>query len=594
MFEQQPIGITSDVISVNANTRLMLPAMLLLSWSPSVLPDEVQVTTEMLEAPPAADWLMWRRTPDAWAYSPLEQISRENVGQLSRVWARAMEPGPQQATPLIHGGIMYLPHAGNVVQALDARTGDLLWEYRRDSVPKSLMGILTALRHLAIYEDKIFLATLDAHLVALDAQTGDVVWDHKVADYRFGYRYNSGAMVFDGKVVAGISGCTTTAPGGCFVSAHDPDTGEELWRVHSLPQARDPGEETWAGRPVEKRWGGSMWQSGSYDPETKMIFWGTGVPVPYGEAQRGGIGRSSALYTNSTLAIDADTGKRMWFRQHLPSDNWDMDHVYERYVVDRIVGDATRRTVVGIFGKLGIVRALDAVTGDHLWSRETIFQNLVTAIDPDSGNPTLNESLIPDFNETVNVCPSNIGGKNWNAGAYHPDVDAIFVAQNQTCMEFLIRKIDESTFSPGVDLHFLTSFAKTVAAPGKSGKVGRIDAISATTGEILWTHEQAAPWTGALLTTAGGLLIGGDAVGRLKAFDVESGEPLWESPLSAAITGFPVSYEVDGRQYIAVPVGGGTILDFELSQLVQSNSLPEASSDLPSGRNVLIVFALPE
>ena len=328
---------------MNYQRRLIVVAVLLLSCPMSAFSEKVRVTTDMLENPPAADWLMWRRTPDAWAFSPLKQINRENVGKLNRVWDRPMEAGPQQATPLVHRGIMYLPHPGNVVQALDARTGDLLWEYRRELVDNTLMELLTALRHLAIYEDKIFLATLDAHLVALDAQTGDVVWDHKVADHKLGYRYNNGAMVFGGKVVAGMSGCTTTAPGGCFVSAHDPDTGEELWRVHSLAQPGDPLEKTWAGRPVEKRWGGSMWQSGSYDPKTNLIFWGTGVPVPYGEAQRGGIGRSSALYTNSTLAINADSGEIKWFKQHLPGDSWDMDNVYERYLVGRKDGDGTTR-----------------------------------------------------------------------------------------------------------------------------------------------------------------------------------------------------------------------------------------------------------
>jgi len=543
----------------------------------------------MLESPPAEDWLMWRRTPDSWAYSPLKQIDRDNVEQLTLAWALEMEPGKQESTPLVHRGVMYLVHAENIVQAVDASTGDLLWEYRRELAESVLdMFEVNMTRHLAIYEDKLFLATLDAHLVALDARTGAVVWDHEVADYTRGFSYTSGAMIFDGKVVSGIAGCTTTAPGGCFVTAHDPDTGRELWRVHSLPQPGDPAAATWGGRPIEKRWGGSMWMSGSYDPQNDLIFWGTGVPVPYGEIQRGGsVSDQSALYTNSTLAIDADTGERKWYRQHFPRDNWDMDHTFERFIVDREESGLERRTLVGIFGKLGIVWALDAATGNYLWSQETIFQNLVKDIDRDTGNVTINEDLIPEIDKKVDVCPSHIGGKNWNAGTYHPGTGAIYIAQNQTCMEYWLRTIDESKFLPGKGLHEMMSSDRIIHAPGKANAIGRIDAISATDGEILWTHEQAVPWTGALLSTGGGLLIGGDGGRRLKAFDVQNGDVLWEIPLSAAITGFPVTYKTGGRQYIAVPVGGGTYLDGALNSL-------SVDAHKSSGRNVLMVFALPE
>ena len=448
---------------------LLLLAMLFLSYPMTAFSEKVWVTTEMLEAPAAADWLMWRRTPDAWAYSPLKQINKKNVNQLSLAWALAMEPGPQQTTPLVHQGVMYLPHVGNVVQAVDARTGDIIWEYRRELDEEDMELYMNSTRHLAIYQDKIFLATLDAHIVALDAHSGKVVWDHEVADNKYGFRYTNGAMVFDGKVVAGMAGCTTTAPGGCFVSAHDPETGKELWRVHSLPQPGDPAESTWGGRSYEQRWGGSMWQSGSYDPVTDMIFWGTGVPVPYGEIQRGGSG-DDVLYTNSTLGIDADTGKRKWFKQHMPRDSWDLDHTFERYIVNRKVGNKTRRTVVGIFGKLGIVRALDAATGEYLWSKETIFQNVITAIDPKTGDATINTSLIPKINEKVEICPSTIGGKNWNAGASHPDTNVIYIAQNQTCMEWKLREVDEAAFEVGEDLHFTTSISRSICCPGEKRK----------------------------------------------------------------------------------------------------------------------------
>lgn len=549
-------------------------------------PAAAGVSRAMLEQPPPEDWLMWRRTADAWAYSPLDQINRGNVDKLTLAWALAMEAGAQEATPLVHHGVMYLPHPGNLVQALDARSGDRLWEYRHELDDRVFeQSVLDMSRHLAIFGDKIYLATLDAHIVALDAASGAVVWDHQVADYTLGYRYTSGPMVFDGKIVAGMSGCTSTAPGGCFVSAHDPETGTELWRVHAISQDPDPQSAGWGTRPPAQRWGGSTWLSGSYDPVTRLVFWGTGVPIPYGERQRGGVPQL-ALYTNSTLAIDVDTGALRWHRQHLPRDNWDMDHPFERFIVDRREGAATRRTVVGVFGKPGIVWALDAATGRYLWSRETIHQNVIESIHPETGEVTVNADLIPAIGQQVQVCPSNIGGKNWNAGTYYPATDAIYVAQNQTCMDFTLRPVDESQFPRGEDLHLPTNIARYYPAPGKADAVGRIDAISVRDGTILWTHEQPAPWTGALLSTGGGLIIGGDAARRLKAFDAETGGVLWEIPLSAVISGFPVSYAVHGRQYLAVPVGGGTQLDGVVAPMTRPVRAP-------AGSNVLMVFALP-
>ncbi len=566
-------------------TLLMLVFTLAMPLLVNADDTKIWVTDETLSNPPAEDWLMWRRTVDGWAHSPLDQINKDNVNKLSMAWAVAMGPGMQQVTPLVHNGVMYLAHVGNTVQAVDATNGDLIWEYKRELDPIIQTTFLQATRHLAIYEDKIFLATLDAHIVALNAKTGEVVWDHEVADYTFGYRYTSGAIVFKGKVLAGMAGCTSPTPGGCFVTAHDPGTGKELWRVHTLAQVGDPQEASWADVPIERRWGGSAWLSGSFDAETNLTFWGTGVPIPYGEAQRGGK-PIAALYTNSTLAIDIDSGELKWYRQHLPRDNWDLDHVFERYVIDRKEGNATRRTVVGALSKLGIVWALDAETGRYLWSRNTIYQNVVKSIHPETGEVEIDESLIPEIGKTIDICPGNTGGKNWNAGTYHPGTGALYLAQNQMCMEYTLKEIDLDKLAKGTELHYPAQTAKPKAAPGKGNAIGRIDAISATTGEILWTYEQPAPWTGALLSTASGLIIGGDQARRLKAFDATTGELLWEIPLASVITGFPVTYAVNGRQYLAVPSGGMTALDLTYGQVMQG---PKS----PAGTNLVTVFALP-
>nr|MBO2476865.1 pyrrolo-quinoline quinone [Bacillota bacterium] len=266
----------------------------------------VPVTDEMLvnAADDPNNWLMWRRTYNHWGYSPLDQINRDNVASLQLVWARAMEPGLQETTPLVYNGIMYLVHSPDVVEALDATTGDLIWRYERE-LPEVYPPLAFANRNIAIYQDKIFLATADAALVALDARTGQVVWEQQVGDWTVGQHYSGGPMVVKGKVIAGMSGCYYINTR-CFVTAHDPETGEELWRTYTIPAPGEPGDETWNGLPLELRYGGSAWMSASYDPELDLIFQGTAVPIQWTSAQRG-TGDGDVLYTNSTLALDPDT-----------------------------------------------------------------------------------------------------------------------------------------------------------------------------------------------------------------------------------------------------------------------------------------------
>lgn len=542
----------------------------------------IWVTDEMLNDPPAEDWLMWRRTADAWAHSPLKQINKDNVSKLTLAWSVATTPGMQEITPLVHKGVMYIPHLGNIVQAVDATSGDLIWEYRRELEPYIMAEFIKATRHLAIYEDKIILATLDAHIVALDAASGEVAWDHEVADRKFGYRYTSGPLVFNGKIIAGMSGCTTPAPGGCFITAHDPKDGKELWRVHTIAQPDDPNASTWGQIPPEHRLGSSPWMSGSYDVKNNLTFWGTGVPVPYGEVQREDS-PITALYTNSTLAIDVDSGEMKWFRQHLSRDNWDMDHVFERYIVDRKDG---RRTVVGIFSKLGIVWALDSDDGSYLWSRETVYQNVVKGIHPETGEVEIEKKMIPQIGESIGICPSTAGGKNYNAGTYHPETNAIYIPQNQACNTMTLKEINFDKLEQGMDMHYAAVATEAYPMPGKADALGRIDAISVETGDSLWIYEQRAPWTGALLSTAGGLIMGGDANRRFKALDAKTGELLWEIPLSAAITSYPVTYSVDGRQYVAIAAGAMTATDLSFGHLW--------GAPPPTSSNVVMVFALPQ
>ncbi|MBI2186514.1 MAG: PQQ-binding-like beta-propeller repeat protein, partial [Acidobacteria bacterium] len=264
------------------------------------------VTDATLRNPSPNDWLHWRRTLDGWGYSPLSQITRDNVGQLQLVWSWAMRPGSNQATPLVYNGVMYLANPGSSVQALDAATGDLIWEYEREYEGAQGAGD-RPMRGLAIWDDKIYVTTADAHIVALDARTGRVAWDVTVADNRKGYTYTSGALVVSGKIVAGMTGCSRYKDDVCFISAHDGRTGKELWRTSTIARPGEPGGETWGDLPLMFRAGGDAWITGSYDPAANLIYFGTAQAKPWAQVVRGTDG--DALYTNATLALNPDTGK---------------------------------------------------------------------------------------------------------------------------------------------------------------------------------------------------------------------------------------------------------------------------------------------
>ncbi|MBA3886808.1 MAG: PQQ-binding-like beta-propeller repeat protein [Acidobacteria bacterium] len=511
-----------------------------------------------------------------------------------------MEPGGQYTTPLVHGGVMYLPHPGDVIQALNARTGDIIWEFRYErraapavaGSPAPRPGRST--RNLAIYGTSLFHVTGDARILAIDARTGQLVWEVEEQPRR-GIGHMAGPFIADGKVITGRSCSAVGGPEACFLAAHDPETGEELWRTHTIPRPGEPGDETWAGLPYERRWHVGTWGGGSYDPELNLIYWGTSVPAPSLEQVRGTPG-GDALYSNATLAIDGATGRIVWHYQHLPRDNWDLDHVFERYLVDievapepgevawinpRLRPGERRRVVTGIPGKTGIVYTLDRVTGEFLWARETIHQNVVRTIDPDSGRVNINEDLIvAPFIEQL-VCPSLGGGKNWPAGAYSPLTQLMYQPQQNMCM-----LLTGNTERPAPEDGYATDWV-IVPDPREPNSIGRVDAVSIASGRTAWLHQQRAGTIGSLVATAGGLVFGGDVDRRFRAFDDATGAILWETILSAPASAHPVSYGVDGDQYIAVPVGGNTASPERRVLSLHPELKP------PHGVNTLFVFTLP-
>lgn len=523
--------------------------------------DYTPVTDAVLQNPDQGDWLMYRRTYDAWGYSPLTAINRDNVSSLQLAWSLAMEPGEQETTPLVHDGVMYIVHPGDVIQALDATNGDLIWEYRREKIATGK----TRMRNIAIYDDKIFHVTKgEPHLIAVNARTGELAWEVPVEG-----SFSSGPIVVDGKVISGRSCSPVDGPRTCYIAAYDAENGDEIWRTGTIVHPDEPGGDSWGDLPYDERRHVGAWGVGSYDPALKLIYWGTSVPAPSLERVRGTPG-GAVLYSNSTLALDADSGAIAWYYQHLPRDNWDLDHVFERYLVDaRVEPDPdsvpwinfeapvgeVRKVISGIPGKTGIVYTLDRKTGEFLWARPTLNQNVVTHIDSDTGRVHVNEDLVVDAFEEILVCPARSGGKNWPAGAYSPRTGLMYQPQQNLCM---LHTGNTEQATPEEVYASSVIFVEDPTVAGDPYPVGRVDAVSLSSGQMAWTHEQRAGMISGLVATGGGLVFAGDVNRRLKALDDLTGEVLWETIVSGPVTGHPISYAVDGRQFIAVPVGGGT------------------------------------
>jgi len=541
------------------------------------------VTDTMLLKPDDGDWLMWRRTLDGWGYSPLDRINKQNVKDLQVAWTWSIPAGPTETTPLVHDGVLFQQGNGNSVQALNAATGDLIWNFTR-ALPAAMItpNANLSLRNMAIYGGNLIIATSDDHLLALDAKTGKIAWDHQTADWSKGWRYTSGPMVVPGgKVIVGMTGCGSAQPGGCFITGHDASNGNEIWRFYTIARPGEPGGDTWNGLPLESRFGASAWIAGSYDPDQKLIFYGVGQPYPWISELRGTLPlkpgqNNDALYTDSTLALDTDTGKLKWYHQYLKNDTWDLDYVYERILVDLPVeGGGTRKSVVTA-GKLGIVEALDRNTGQWLWAKPTVPQNVVEAIDPKTGEKTINQMAIPHIGQTTVNCPADPGGRGWPATAYSPKTQALYMPLNEFCSNTTPQPLDPGQIYTGGGR---ATFAR-VPVPNSDGNIGRVDAIRLTDQKTLWSHRQRSPQTSAMLPTGGGLVFGGTWDRYFRAFDDTTGDVLWQLRTNNAVNSFPISFAVNGKQYIAVAVGNGSSLARSWASLTPGLVNPDSGSSL--------------
>jgi alcohol dehydrogenase (cytochrome c) len=549
----------------------------------------VPITDEMLWKPNPADWLMWRRTLDSWGYSPLDEVNRNNVAKLKMVWTRGIVSGrTQEATPLAYNGTIYIPNPGDIIMAMDAKTGDLKWEYRR-KYPEGVNGGTN--RNMAMWGTTIIDAGSDNTIYAVDARTGNLVWETQVLDPKKRASASSGPIIANGKVITGRQCQPDAGNDSCIITAHDAMTGKEVWRTRTIPLPGEPGYETWGDVPMNERWHVGTWMVPSYDPATNLIFVGTSVTIPAPKFAVGGNDKTY-LYHNSTLALNADTGKIVWHYQHIV-DHWDLDHPFERLLVETAIApDAKevawinpkikpgekRKVITGIPGKTGIVYTLDRQTGEFLWARPTVYQNVVSTIDGATGKVTVNpEAMFTAKGQTKMICPGSNGGKNWPAGAYNPTTNIMYYPLQNMCMN-ATTTVDTRDPSKvyGLDM-------PGVIAPGAKNNVGTVWAISAETGKTVWKHEERAGAL-SLVATGGGLVFGGDANGRFRAFDDRSGKVLWEVNLGSPVSGFPVTFAVNGKQYVAVTTG---------PSLVAGSDNRIASELKPGNAANVFVFALP-
>jgi len=538
------------------------------------------VTESMLQNPDPADWLSWRRTLDGHAYSPLDHITTENVDQLRLVWSWSLGEGSQQTTPLVHDGVMYIANPGEIVQAIEAATGEFIWEYRRDVAPPgdSFGGPPPgrAHRNIAIYEDKIYLNTADAHIIAINVGNGEVMWDTDVGQ-GVGFQYSSGSIIADGKVVSGLTGCGRYREESCYIVGLDARSGEEIWRTSTIAMPGEPGGDSWGDLPTMFRAGSDSWIPGSYDPVTRTLFHGTSQAKPWARAARGTDG--DALYTNSTLALDPDTGEMKWYYQHLPGETLDMDEVFERIIVEY----DDRRSVFTM-GKMAVLWELDLGSGAFRNAYDLGYQTFAD-VDPGTGAVSYREGMIPELNKDVFWCPSTAGFKSWRAMSYHPGLETFFIPINLNCETAVFGPVDRVEGGGGTGPVRRTNHFH----PQSDGELGEFLAMSMRTGEVRWRRRFQMPINSAALTTGGGLAFAGSWDRQIYAFDAGTGDILWETRLPQSVQGFLTTFAVNGKQYLAVPTGVGGA---SWAGMIPTQLIPEKRR--PLGGNGLFVFTLPD
>jgi len=490
----------------------------------------------------AANWIMAPRDYASTRYSPLTQVNAGNVKRMVPVWSFSFGTlDAQNTTPLVLDGVMYVTSSHGRIFAVDARTGAMKWMYAHampDDIGKMLCCDLGN-RGAALYGDKVFYVTPDSHVIALNRETGKVVWDVVIGDYKKAYTMTVAPLIVKGNVVVGMSGAEY--PTRLYIEALDSETGQQVWRRYTIPAPGEPGFDTWGTTDADawKFGGGSAWITGSYDPTLDTLYWSTGNPNPDWD----GFGRvGDNLYTNSTLALNPDNGEIKFFYQYTPWDVWDYDGVNETILAD--VGGNR----VWLHGdRNGFLYQIDRTNGKFIWGKEISKVNWMTGFTPE-GRPIIDRNMVPTYDKTVKgVCPASEGGKWWNPMSYDPNQSIVVVPSREICADLKAGKTER------VEGRYNLGLAEANWEKG----YGQLVAFDVKTGEKIWTVKAPSPYTSGILTTAGGVTFAGTPEGEFKALDTKTGKTLWSYQTGSGIVGSPMSFSIDGKQYVAVPSGWG-------------------------------------
>lgn len=508
------------------------------------------VTASMLNGAQSNDgWLMFNRDYSGRNYAPFTQITPQNVSKLSVAWTSGKIDIPDgfEDTPIVNGDYMFVTTPKDHVIAYNAVTGAKLWEYDYQ-VPAAAYKTVccdTNNRGVALSGNLVIFGTLDNHVIALDAQTGAVVWNVSIEEPGVGYSISEAPLVVNGKVIIGSGGGEYGARG--FIQALDAQTGAPLWKTYTTAAPNQPGGDTWPAGAY-KTGGGAPWMTGTYDPDTNTLFWGAGNPGPWLATMRPG----KNLYTDSLLAIDPDTGALKWYYQYTANDTWDYDGVNTPMLTNITYKGKSYKAVVEA-NRNGYFYAIDRTTGKLIYAKVFVHDTSIKGIV--NGQAVGNDAVRPALDKTIFTCPSFLGGKNWWPAAVDPATNMAYVPTLHACMSMTGVPV-----SYAAGLPYLGETFKMEPDPTSPGVLGSFQAIDLSTGKQVWQKKTAAPWDGGAMATAGGVVFSGTPDGHLLAFNGKTGKTLWTSPyLGSGIIASPISYQVNGKQYVAVWSGWGGV-----------------------------------
>lgn len=561
--------------------------------SAAEIADYSPVTAERLTQPEDRNWLQSRRTYDGHGHSPLAQITKDNVAQLAEVWSHPTGPyrpapeftalparGAHQAAAIVNEGVMFMTTPDNQVIAMDARTGEEHWRYQHP-LPEDLVPVHPTNRGVSLWGDKVFFATLDAMVVGLDARTGEKLWSQTMADWMEGYYSTLAPLVVDGKVMAGVSGGEFGIRG--FVQAFDAETGNPLWKTYTIPGPGEPGSESWPGDTWQNG-GGPVWITGNYDPEAKLAYWGTGNAAPWVGALRPG----DNLYTTSTIGVDPETGRIATHFQYHWNDTWDWDEVVPPTLIDLQGENGDTQKLAVRFARNGYIYKLDRTGGklSFVEGKPYVYQNAFTGLDPKTGRPEYNQEILPELGKRVEFCPSAWGGRDWPAESYDPARSTVFISVNENhCGAMEGAPVE---YEPGA--LYLGSGLEMTPTEAAKEHIGAVQAWDVRTMEKKWQVNFKSPNWGPVLSTAGGLVfLGGTNDSMFRALDADTGAELWSVKLDGGVVSPPTSFEIDGKQHIAVTTGWGVDAERFQGYIDQAWG---TKTEVPQGGTVH-VFALP-